>query len=146
MSVQAGGVQVIVMLILEEIIKVHEEIIRRYGGEFGLLNIGNLEFMVDQVNNEDRDILWKAALILKCITNTELILKCIVCGHPFLDGNKRTALEVMETYLTMYEYEIIAETEDKISFVLTVATEDMEMETIVGWLKKHVRKRNISEP
>jgi len=117
-------------LTIKEIIELHNKIIKKYGGELGLLNEGNLAFMVDQINYEDKDIFWKSALILKCI----------VCGHPFVDGNKRTALEIMETYLYMYGYEVVAEVEEKVDFVLALAKDDWEMEAIIEWLKRHTRK------
>jgi len=119
-----------VKLTVEKIIEIHETILKIYGGESGILNMGELEYIVDQINNENRDIFWKTALILRNIT----------CGHPFLDGNKRTALEVADTYLRTYGYKIATSTKEKVEFMLKLATYGMELEDIISWLRRNVRK------
>lgn|GEM_PF-928580 len=119
-----------VKLTVEKIIEIHEAIIEKYGGESGILNRGELEYIVDQVNHESTSIFWKTALILRNIT----------CGHPFLDGNKRTALEVADTYLRMHGYKIATSTKEKVDFMLNLATYGMELDDIIAWLKRYVRK------
>ncbi len=108
----------------------HETIIERYGGESGILNAGELEFIVDQINHENKSTFWKSALILRNIT----------CGHPFVDGNKRTALEVADTYLRMHGCKIAASTEEKVRFILSLAMYGMELDDIVKWLERNARK------
>ena len=39
-------------LSIKDIVELHNEIVKRYGGELGLLNEGNLAFIVDQINGE----------------------------------------------------------------------------------------------
>jgi len=119
-----------IKLTVEKIIEIHETIIEKYGGETGILNRGELEFIVDQVNHENRSIFWKTALILRNIT----------CGHPFLDGNKRTALEVADTYLRMHGYKIATSTKEKVEFILNLARYGMGLDEIINWLKHCVRK------
>jgi len=115
---------------VEEIIEMHEEIIEKYGGEPGILNRGELEFIVDQVNYERKSIFWKAAIILRGIT----------CGHPFLDGNKRTALEAADTYLRMHGYKISADDKEKIRFIINLAMHGMELVEIIKWLRKNTER------
>ncbi|RLI78423.1 type II toxin-antitoxin system death-on-curing family toxin [Archaeoglobales archaeon] len=115
---------------VDEIMEMHEEIIERYGGESGILNRGELEFIVDQVNYTRKSIFWKAAIILRGIT----------CGHPFLDGNKRTALEAADTFLRIHGYRISANDREKIEFILDLAMHGKELDEIVEWLKKNTEK------
>lgn len=55
----------------EEIIKIHEKILAETGGASGILNEGLLDLVLDQMKVSDD----------------------LVQNHPFVDGNKRTALE-----------------------------------------------------
>ena len=121
---------------VDQIIEIHDTLIEKYGGETGILNGGELEFIVDQVNHERKSILWKAAIILRGIT----------CGHPFVDGNKRTALELADVFLRLNNYKITATDSEKFNFVMELATRGMELEEIISWLEMHVEKSlNILE-
>jgi prophage maintenance system killer protein len=60
------------------------EINKKHGGS--LLNKSNLEFDIEQANNQKNIFRSNAHLI-----------RGIVCGHSFLDGCKSTALEITIT-------------------------------------------------
>jgi len=61
------------LITVEEIIEIHENIIKKYGGESGVLNRGILEFAVDWVNSHPRkSIFWKVAILMREI----------ISGHP----------------------------------------------------------------
>lgn len=66
------------------------EINKKVGSNGTFINKNNLEFTLDKARNAKT--LSKAASI---------ILYGIVTGHPFVDGNKRTAFVTMELFLTM---------------------------------------------
>jgi prophage maintenance system killer protein len=55
---------------------------KKFGGS--LLNKGNLEFDIDMANKQ-RDIYRSNAHVARAMTS----------GHSFLDGNKRTAAEIL---------------------------------------------------
>jgi len=115
---------------VDQIIEIHDVLIEKYGGVTGILNRGELEFIVDQVNHERKSIFWKAAIILRGIT----------CGHPFVDGNKRTALEVADIFLRLNNYKITATDSEKFNFVMELASQGMELKEIISWLEMHVEK------
>lgn len=66
------------------------EINKKVGSNGAFINKNNLEFTLDKARNAKT--LSKAASIL---------LYGIVIGHPFVDGNKRTAFVSMELFLKM---------------------------------------------
>jgi|SRR5659263_318428 len=74
--------------IVKRIIEIHDDIIKEYGGTYGLLTQGTLELLVYKVNRE-KDVFKQAALILQTIA----------AQHPFFDGNKRTAFATAENVL-----------------------------------------------
>ena len=115
-----------------EIIRAHDKIIRRYGGEKGILNRGELEFAAGWIkSNPKRSAIWKAAILMRGI----------VCGHPFVDGNKRTGLTMAEALLDWYGYGLAAPQEKVRDFALSVAIEGWSVERIVAWLKDNVAKK-----
>ncbi len=116
---------------IEEIIEIHDKIIEKYGGERGILNKGILEFAVYWVNsNPRRPVLWKVAVLLRDI----------VSGHPFVDGNKRTGFEVADTILKAKGYRFIATQSEILRFLIKLAKEGMEIEEIVKWLKDNTKR------
>ena len=60
--------------------------------------------------------------------------------HPFVDGNKRTALVVAENVLGQKEYYIAADEDIIVEFMLAVASYTYEPDEIGSWLKEHVKK------
>lgn len=66
------------MLKVKEIIKLNE----KFGG--GILNKSNLEFDINQANKE-KNIYKSNSYVVRAMTQ----------GHPFIDGNKRTALAIV---------------------------------------------------
>ncbi len=119
------------LITVEEIIEIHERIIRRYGGESGILNRGILEFAVDWVNSHPKkSIFWKVAVLMREI----------ISGHPFVDGNKRTGFEVADTILRAKGYEFKASQDEILKFILELAMKGKEIEEIVKWLKSNTKK------
>ena len=116
---------------IEEIIEIHDKIIEKYGGEHGILNKGILEFAVYWVNsNPRRSVLWKVAVLLRDI----------VSGHPFVDGNKRTGFEVADTILKAKGYRFTTTQSEILRFLIKLAKEGMEIEEIVKWLKDNTKR------
>ena len=80
--------------------------------------------------NKIRDIFRRAATILHAIGSQ----------HPFIDGNKRTALVVAENVLGRQEYYIAADEDSIVEFMLAVASYKYKPDEIERWLKEHVKK------
>jgi death-on-curing protein len=116
-------------LTVEKIIEIHDEIIRKYDGANGVLSEATLHFMVFRAN-EIRDLFRKAAIILHAIGSQ----------HPFVDGNKRTALVVAENVLGQQGYFIAADDEAIVEFMLAVASYKFGPDDIGQWLKEHAKK------
>jgi len=66
---------------------------KRLGGD--LSRDGSLDFAIDKANQEKRNPYRKIAYLVRAI----------IVDHPFSDGNKRTALEIVVKELYRYEIE-----------------------------------------
>jgi len=69
-----------------------------------------------------------------------LYTRNIITGHPFIDGNKRTAMLTTESFLYENGYKIIAEEGEIEKIALQIIKEKLSLEQIAEWLKKHTRK------
>jgi death-on-curing protein len=115
-------------LTVEKIIEIHNEIILRYDGAHGILAGSTLHYMVFRVSRIN-DVFKRAAAILHAIGSQ----------HPFVDGNKRTALVVAENILGRQGYYIAADENTIVEFMLAVASYRYETDEIEQWLKVHVK-------
>lgn len=73
------------------------------------------------------DIIDKAAWIIFSICK----------NHPFIDGNKRTAVLCMLTILRINKIEISYTQKELISLGLRVAEGSMGYEQIIEWIRRH---------
>ena len=61
-------------------------------------------------------------------------------GHPFIDGNKRTAYESARLFLQANAYDLVAEESEAIDFLVSIAKSDKNRFSIKAWLEKHSKK------
>ncbi len=69
--------------------------------------------------------------------------RTIIQSHPFLDGNKRTAILVAGTFLEDNGYSVVAEEGEIEKLAVDIATRKYDLEAIAGWFKKHSQKVRI---
>jgi death-on-curing protein len=113
-------------LTVEKIIEIHDEVIARFGGAGGVLSEATLHYMVFRANRI-QDTFKRAATILHAIGSQ----------HPFIDGNKRTALIVAENVLGQQGHFIADDEDTVVEFMLAVASYRYEPDEIEQWLREH---------
>lgn len=64
----------------------------------------------------------------------------IARNHPFVDGNKRTALVASRTFLLINGYQINASKEDRLTIFLGLAAGDVSEDSLAAWFRKFVVK------
>ncbi len=116
----------IVYLTIEEIKEGHEEIIKETGGHSGILSFGNLDFLVSQ-SKIPKEIERAAAVLFFGI----------LTGHPFVDGNKRTAVAVLEALLRKNNKKLLADEKEIWKIVHEVSEGKFAFEEVVIWIKKN---------
>ncbi len=114
-------------LTAQDIIEIHDNIIEEYGGTKGVLYQGTIDHLVYLLNRTG-DVFKKAALALDRI----------VKGHPFLDGNKRTGLEVADVLLRESGYHIHSSDDESLYVLTKIAKYECTVEEIEKWLRKKV--------
>lgn len=68
------------------------------------------------------------------------LAESIIRRHPFVDGNKRTAMYAAAYLLETFGYGLEADQQDLEDFAVSVAEEGMDTERITRWFERHSRK------
>lgn len=103
----------------------------------GVRDIGLLESAVfrPQASFDDKDlypgIFDKAAALLQSLLK----------NHPFVDGNKRTALSSAGLFLRINRYRLKNMHKEEVKFAIRVDNEHLSLEQIADWLKRHSEKK-----
>lgn len=114
---------------------IHELQIAEHGGPSGICDLGLLESALSRPVNiavyehaasEDVGLLGAAYLF------------GIAKNHPFVDGNKRTALSVLGLFLAMNGYEIVASDETLFKAVFSVADGGISENDFAHWLRENI--------
>ena len=111
----------------------HEEQIGEHGGAFGVRDLGLLESALARPENlaayGDPDAADLAAAYAFGIAK----------NHPFVDGNKRTAAVLMETFLDLNGQELTADDASLVVVVLALAAGDMSEAELTQWLRENLK-------
>lgn len=113
---------------IEEILEIHDSIIKESGGYSGIISYGNLDFVVAQSRIPKTMERVSATLFYGILTS-----------HPFVDGNKRTSIIATETFLKENNKEFLAEDEELWDIVHKVAEAKLKFEEVVIWIKKKIK-------
>ena len=111
----------------------HRESLVRFGGSDGLRDEGLMLSALARPENirvyePDADIFRLAAAYCTGI----------VKNHPFIDGNKRTALVVMRTFLQLNGYNFNATQEEKYLTFLKLAEGNLSEEELANWIHEKI--------
>ncbi|MBI5193045.1 MAG: type II toxin-antitoxin system death-on-curing family toxin [Nitrospirae bacterium] len=118
----------------EQILFIHFLIIEETGGSHGIRDLSLLESATARpiatfsATDLYPDIFSKAAALMHSI----------IKNHPFVDGNKRTAITAAGIFLKVNNYTITASNRVLEQFTLKVASNNVAIEEIAEWFRKHV--------
>lgn len=68
-------------------------------------------------------------------------MESLIKNHPFIDGNKRTGYVLMRLVLMQFGKDLTATQDEKYSFIMQVASEQVDFEQIVAWIAKRVANK-----
>ena len=120
----------------EQAIFYQQKIIKATGGSLGLRDLGLLESAI----NRPRVSFGGKDLYPKVLEKAAALFHSMILNHPFLDGNKRTALAVLYEFLKQNGYHLKAFEQELIELPLKIEKKDLNLEEIAKWLKEHTSK------
>ena len=117
---------------LRTVLAIHRLQIAEHGGEPGVRDLGLLESaLVRPVNRTQYD------------PNADLASAAAACAfgisknHPFMDGNKRTSLVAMETFLRINGFELKTTPEEKYLIFIQLAEGSLSEDELGDWIRSH---------
>jgi death-on-curing protein len=122
-------------LTVADVLLLHSLAIDNFGGSHGLRDLGLLESAVGRpkatYGGEELypDIYLKAAALVHSL----------LLNHQFVDGNKRTAMFAVMTFLELNGFKFEAQQKEVVDAALWIENDKPEIEEIAKWLKSHVK-------
>lgn len=118
----------------EQILFLHQELIRTSGGLNGIRDEGLLDSAVlsPLQSFEGQD------LYPSLIDKASRLAFGLISNHPFIDGNKRVGTHAMLLLLYLNDMELAYEDEDLIQIILRIAAGEAEEEDLHDWITGHI--------
>jgi death-on-curing protein len=112
---------------------IHKRLLSQFGGSEGVRDAGLLESALARPKN--RLAYAETPVILPELAAAYAYGICK--NHPFVDGNKRTAMAVAVTFLERNGTEVTATQEDAYLTFLGLASGDVSEEELTAWFVKN---------
>lgn len=123
-----------VYLTLDQVLELHADGIRRYGGDPGIRDLGLVESAVSQPRMSfARQELYPTLAEKAAALGFSLIL-----NHGFLDGNKRIGFAAIEAFLRPNGHRISTSIDDAERAILAVASSEWTREQFADWVREHI--------
>ena len=71
------------------------------------------------------------------------VIRSVIADHPFVDGNKRTAILAGLTLLELNNYHFDATLGELEDFAVRIATDRLSIAEIADWLCAHVNEKEL---
>jgi death-on-curing protein len=111
------------------IVAIHDEQLAIHGGASGLRDEGMLESALDRPKNkwayESAELAELAAAYAFGIAR----------NHPFVDGNKRTSLLALYTFLGMNGIDFDVPEAEAAAMILSLAAGEVSEESLIRWIR-----------
>ena len=120
-------------LTAEQVLFIHSRIIDETGGMHGIRDLGLLESAVSRPHAT----LTNKYLYPTSFHKAAALMESLIKNHPFIDGNKRTAITSAGIFLQINGYLLKASHNELVDFAIAVATGQADFAYMVAWFKKH---------
>jgi len=119
-------------LTLAMVIAIHESQLRAFGGPSGIRDSGALESALGRPLNrfayDGGDMAQLAAAYAFGIAR----------NHPFIDGNKRTALVAIVTFLGLNDIDFLVPEAEAVSAILGLAAGEIDEDGLARWIRDNL--------
>ncbi len=124
-----------IFLTLAEVLEIHHDQIRRYGGHPGIRDLGLLKSALAMPQAG----MGKEYFHADMVEMATAYLFHIVCNHPFNDGNKRTGTVAALVFLALNGIEVDVGESDFEHLVRRVAEGEADKGDLAGFLRSSTK-------
>lgn len=120
-------------LSVEEVIEINAEVVRKFGGIHGLRDRGGLQSAVGRPQSGYyADAIEEAAALFESLSQ----------NHPFLDGNKRTAITATGVFLLVHGFDLQFDDLQAYEWLMDLyEARRVNKSTVEHWLRAHSTRR-----
>jgi death-on-curing protein len=116
-------------LTVVEVLAIHDVMMSEFGGATEIRDMGALEAAIFRPQTGYYD---------GALAEAAAVMESLVQGHPFVDGNKRTAVAAADLHLRLNGRYLAADPGDIVEFVIDgLADGTLDHTAIDGFLREH---------
>jgi len=124
----------LVTLSLQQVLDIHAEGIRRYGGSAGVRDLGLVDSALAQPEASFGGVEFYPTLAEK----VAVLGFSLVKNHGFIDGNKRVGYAAMDVFARANGSRVVADTDNAEATTLAVAAGQMPLAAFTEWVRSHI--------
>lgn len=124
-------------LLLDEILAIHQDQIKRYGGSAGVRDWGLLQSALAM----PQAAFGGGYLHADLAEMASAYLFHLVQNHPFVDGNKRVGAVAADVFLALNGIQLSADQDDYAELVLPVARGECGKSAVSEFIRKHTARK-----
>lgn len=118
---------------IDELMLLHESIINTFGGLHGIRDISLLQSSLQRPYAQYSGIEFYTTMEEKISS----IVHSIIKYHVFIDGNKRTGIQVLIIMLDINDISIIYSQDELVELALNIASGQYDIPEISNWINDH---------
>jgi death on curing protein len=117
----------------EQVLFLHSRLVQETGGTHGLRDLSMLLSALGrpQVTFDGNDLYGDL------FSKAASLLDSLIRNHPFVDGNKRTAIAAAALFLRLNAYSLLVGNDEMVRFTLQCAQSKVKLEEISAWLQQY---------
>lgn len=120
----------------QDVLLLHDMAIEESGGSHGVRDVGLMESAI----HRPQSTFGGQDLYAGIFDKTAALCQSLIKNHPFVDGNKRTALFAAMTFLELNGHLFESSQEELVEFGIAIDTKDMSIEDIAEWFQAHAKR------
>jgi len=117
----------------QQVLFLHSRIIDEIGGSHGVRDIGLLEAAVER----PKATFGGKDLYPDLFSKAAAVMLSLIQNHPFVDGNKRTAIASAAMFLSINGWKLSTTSRELQDFTFRVAERGASVQEVAEWLRKH---------
>lgn len=126
----------VIFITITRVLVIHSYSVKRYGGSQGIRDLGLVESAVARPQSGfGGEYLYKNIFDMAAA-----LLQSLLKNHPFVDGNKRTALFSTGVFMKLNGYKLKNTHKEEVEFAVKVDNQNLTLEEISSWLKENSTK------
>ncbi|MBI2600138.1 type II toxin-antitoxin system death-on-curing family toxin [Candidatus Daviesbacteria bacterium] len=118
---------------LKQVLFIHYRAVQRFSGSQGIRDLG----LIDSGVARPQSTFGGEYLYQSIFDKAAALLQSLLKNHPFVDGNKRTALISSAIFLKKNGYKLVNNHKKEVTFAIKVDNGNLTISQISKWLKQH---------